>query len=82
MEPAAERGAAQSRPGRTAELRLIECWLPLAQDVSEAQGWGEGARALERLIAAAAPALATAVDTPSARAILVLYHTLLHDTQL
>ncbi|MFO7170406.1 MAG: hypothetical protein DIU80_020450 [Chloroflexota bacterium] len=55
-------------------LRLVECWLPLAQELNEAQGWGDDGPALERLILAAASALSSAVSVESARAILLVYH--------
>lgn len=56
-------------------LRLLECWLPLAQELNAAQGWGDDARALEALIHAAAPALGAAESSACARAILLVYHT-------
>ncbi|HWQ11797.1 MAG TPA: hypothetical protein VNL77_03305 [Roseiflexaceae bacterium] len=64
-------------PDHPARLRLLECWLPLAQELNESQVWGDDATALEALIVAAAPALVAAVDTASARAILMLYHAVL-----
>jgi hypothetical protein len=33
-----------------AALRLLKCWLPLAQELNETQGWGHNAPALQRLI--------------------------------
>jgi hypothetical protein len=55
-------------------VRLLECWLPLAQELNETQGWGDDGHALERLIQAAAPALRGAVSADTARAILLVYH--------
>ncbi|MEN9933428.1 MAG: hypothetical protein RLZZ387_7 [Chloroflexota bacterium] len=60
-----------------AVLRLLECWLPLAQELSETMDWGNDPQELERLIILAAPALAAAVDSASARAILMIYHLVL-----
>jgi hypothetical protein len=62
-------------------LRLLECWLPLAQELNEAQGWGDDAQALEALIRAATPALAGAPSPAAARAILAVYHTVLRVTR-
>jgi len=58
----------------TEQLRLLECWLPLAQELNETLGWDAGAAALESLIEHAAPALRAATTAEGARAILVLYH--------
>ncbi len=57
-----------------ASLRLLECWLPLAQDVNVTGGWGFTAPALEALILAAAPALVQAHSRLEARAILWHYY--------
>jgi hypothetical protein len=53
-----------------AALRLLECWLPLAQELNEAQGWGHDAPALQRLSVAAAPKLMAAQSVLAARAVL------------
>jgi hypothetical protein len=58
----------------TEQLRLLECWLPLAQELNATLGWGDAAAALESLIARAAPALRMATTTEGARALLMLYH--------
>lgn len=62
-------------------LRLLECWLPLAQELNEAQGWGDDAQTLEALIRAATPALAGVPSLAAARAILMVYHTVLRVTR-
>lgn len=50
--------------------RLLEGWLPLAQEASLRFGWGLEAAALEALILAAAPALRAARSALEARSIL------------
>jgi len=61
--------------GLTVErLRLLEGWLPLAAAESAAHGWGYDGPGLERLIAAAAPALLQAPSLLAARATLWHYH--------
>ena len=65
------------RASNERSLRLLECWLPLAQELNEAQGWGDDTAALETLVLAATPALAAALDTTAARVILMLYHAVL-----
>jgi hypothetical protein len=55
-------------------LRLLECWLPLAQELNALLGWGADAATLESLIVCAAPALKLALTVDSARAILMVYH--------
>lgn len=55
-------------------LRLLECWLPLAQELNESQGWGDDARSLELLILAARPALRCVSRLDAARAVLMVYH--------
>jgi hypothetical protein len=60
----------------SASLRLLECWLPLVQELNMLQEWGDQAAALEALIQAAAPALQHSSSVGSARAILILYHML------
>lgn len=62
---------------RRRNIRLVECWLPLAQEVNEALGWGDDAPALDLLIHTAAPALAGASSPQVARAILAVYHAVL-----
>lgn len=64
-------------PDDAAQLRLLECWLPLAQELNQAQGWGDATPALEALIRAAAPVLAGAPSLDAARAILIVYHAML-----
>lgn len=54
--------------------RLLEGWLPLAQESSLRYGWGLDAPALEALILTAAPALAAARSTLDAAAILWATH--------
>lgn len=63
-----------SHPDPAAQLRLLECWLPLAQQINERYGWSHDARALEALILAAVPALAQAQNTVEAHAILWYQH--------
>jgi hypothetical protein len=58
----------------TEQLRLLECWLPLAQELNTTLGWGADAAALESLIERAAPALRMATTTEEARAFLMLFH--------
>jgi hypothetical protein len=61
-------------------VRLLECWLPLAQELNEALGWQHDARTLERLVLVAAPLLHDAPSAAAARAILVVYHATLRAT--
>jgi hypothetical protein len=61
-------------PPDTAHLRLLECWLPLAQEISERHSWGYDAFALEALILTAAPALTEVVAAPEAHGICWYYH--------
>jgi hypothetical protein len=63
-------------PDAATRLRVLECWLPLAQALNAAGGWGATAPALEALILAAAPALAQARTDLAARAILWHYYLL------
>jgi hypothetical protein len=60
----------------TLRLRLLECWLPLAQAINERHGWGYAAAALEALVVSAAPALALAISAAEAHGILWYYHLL------
>jgi hypothetical protein len=59
-----------------ARLRLLECWLPLAQQLNQDGGWGYDPPALEALILAAAPALAESDGATIARAVLWWQHLL------
>lgn len=65
-------------PDAATRLRVLECWLPLAQALNASSGWGANAPALEAIILAAAPALAQARTDVAARAILWHYYTLLY----
>lgn len=56
-------------------LRLLECWLPLAQAQREAEGWDDSPEALAALVLDAAPLLRDAPSADAARAILAVYHT-------
>jgi len=49
-----------STADRVSWLRLLECWLPLAQELNVRQGWGYDTQGIERLILAAAPQLSQA----------------------
>ena len=66
-----------SDPTGQLRLRLLECWLPLAQELRAAEGWADDAHGLQALLLLAAPALALAHSTSEARAILSAYHTLM-----
>ncbi|NTU78493.1 MAG: hypothetical protein HGA45_03680 [Chloroflexales bacterium] len=57
-----------AQPGE--HQRLLEGWLPLAQEADERYGWGLTATALEGMILAAAPRLRGAQSALEARAIL------------
>lgn len=60
-----------------ARQRLLEGWLPLAQDVNAQYGWSLDGPELEALILRAAPALQHAHSTLEARAMLwSTYHQL------
>lgn len=69
-----------SRPepgARPERQRLLEGWLPLAQDANAQYGWGLDAAALEALVLCAAPALREAHTALQARAMLWgTYHRL------
>jgi hypothetical protein len=55
--------------------RLVEGWLPLAQDMNQQYGWQLDGSALEALIITAMPALADAHSALAARAVFwQLYH--------
>lgn len=76
METATTDEPAQRR------LRLMEGWLPLAQETSQQYGWHLDSPALEALILAAAPALAEAQSALAARAVLwQIYHQQAKDAQ-
>jgi hypothetical protein len=55
-------------------LRLLECWLPLAQQLNHDLGWGRSAAELEALILAAAADLARTDSATTARAVLWRQH--------
>jgi hypothetical protein len=55
-------------------LRLLECWLPLAQEANKLYGWGCTPADLEALILRSAPDLALAHTPLEARVILWHYH--------
>lgn len=54
-------------------LRILEIWLPLAQQENMVQKWGYDAAGLEALILASVPALRQAQTVLSAR--YILWHT-------
>jgi hypothetical protein len=54
----------------TAQLRAVECWLPLAQEVRQTQAWRCDGATLQTLIVRALPLLARACSSAEARAIL------------
>ena len=51
-------------------LRLLECWLPLAQQLNHDLGWQRTPAELEALILAAAADLARTDSATTARAVL------------
>ena len=53
-----------------ARQRLLECWLPLAQQVMQDIGWNAAPAELEALILAAASDLAQVDSASTARAVL------------
>ena len=61
--------------------RLLECWLPLAQQVSEDLGWGYKATELESLILAVATDLVQTDSATTARAVLWRQHLRNRSTQ-
>ena len=61
--------------------RLLECWLPLAQQISEDLGWGYTAVELEALILAAATDLVQTDSATTARAVLWRQHLRNRSTQ-
>lgn len=52
------------RDDPTTRLRLVETWLPLAQELNQRYGWNDDGSSLEQLIvdSMAALALCTSVD--------------------
>jgi hypothetical protein len=63
-------GPDQAYNDPTLHLRLLECWLPLAQQVSDELGWGYTPADLEALILAAATDLVQTNSATTARAVL------------
>jgi hypothetical protein len=61
-------------PAPPETLRLLECWLPLAQQLNQDLGWGRTAAELEALIIATAPDLAQTDSATTARAVLWRQH--------
>jgi len=59
---------------RMERVRLIECWLPLAQAINQEQGWRYDAATLDLLIIIALPSLLRACSAAEARAILLRVH--------
>ena len=55
-------------------LRLLECWLPLAQQLNQDLEWGRTATELEALILAAAADLAQTDSAGTARAVIWQQH--------
>lgn len=70
-------GEGVAGPRDDERLRLLECWLPLAQAVCARAGWREDAASLEALVLVAAPVLARARSAAEACAILTACHSLL-----
>jgi hypothetical protein len=67
-------GLDQDYDDPTVHLRLLECWLPLAQQVSQDLGWGYKPAELEALILAAATDLVQTDSATTARAVLWRQH--------
>ena len=57
-------------PASSDRLRLLECWLPFAQQINQDLGWGYNAPDLEALILAAASDLVQTNSATTARAVL------------
>lgn len=55
-------------------LRLLECWLPLAQQLNQDLGWERNPTDLEALILATAAELAQTDSATTARAVLWRQH--------
>jgi primosomal replication protein N len=58
------------------QVRLLECWLPFAQNLNEYYAWGYQSCELERLILASKKRLVIAQSVRVARDILVQQHLL------
>lgn len=58
----------------TTRQRLLECWLPFAQQINQDLGWGCTAPDLEALILAAASDLGQTNSATTARAVLWRQH--------
>ena len=63
-------------------LRLLECWLPLAQQLNQDLGWERNPTDLEALILAAAAELAQIDSATTARAVLWRQHLRERSTRL
>jgi hypothetical protein len=66
------------RDDTDSRLRLLECWLPLAQESNLLYGWDYNAAALEALILRAAPDLGETRTLLEARVILWHHHLRTH----
>lgn len=55
-------------------VRLLECWLPLAQAIGTACGWDKRALSLEELVVTASAALAKSHSTENAAQILTHFY--------
>ena len=58
----------------TTRLRLLECWLPLAQQINQDLVWGYASADLEALILAASTDLVQTDSATTARAVLWMRH--------
>jgi hypothetical protein len=63
-------------------LRLLECWLPLAQQLNQDLGWERNPADLESLILTAAADLARTDSATTARAVLWQQHLRERSTDL
>lgn len=61
---------AESRGYTDAVLRLVECWLPLAEDVNRVYGWHDEPAQLESLVMTALPSLMQASSLLEAHLVL------------
>ncbi len=61
-------------PDQTRTLRILESWLPLAQEANLLYGWQYDYASLENLVLRAAPALDRVCSALDARVILWHYH--------
>lgn len=59
-------------------LRLLECWLPLAQEANQVCGWGYDAASLEALVLSAVPSLHQSHNRVTALAVLWYHHQHIH----